>query len=280
MGRRIDQACTAAGHWQDADPIAEEVRNIRKISVLILLSSGYPNQQRLLCIGREVPVPAEILVIEDDVKMGELLVCELGKAGYRVRWAVDARSGLRRFAEQPADLILLDLVLPDQLGFVVLAEIRRTSDVPVILLTGRNLVSEKVLGFDLGADDYDTKPFWMEELLARIAIRLRPRKVSVDKPIRHIGDLEVDMEGHRVFVERQPVALTPTEFAILGFLAQRPGRAIRREELYDLLPKDGDTPEAALNIHMHRLRRKLGHWGDRIGTVWGIGYRLEADAVA
>ena len=220
----------------------------------------------------------EILLIEDDAALGRLLKGDLELAGFRVRWETRGRAGVLAMAEREPDVVLLDLVLPDQLGFAVLREIRMQSQVPVIILTGRDMGAERLLGFDLGADDYLTKPFWTEELVARIRARLR-RAVAVapkQGPSSCFGELELHSEGRWVRVAGRAVPLTPTEFTILEYLVARAGRAIRRETLRDLL-FGADPSEAALNIHLCRIRRKLGSEGERIRTVWGVGYRFDSD---
>ncbi len=223
---------------------------------------------------------ARILLIEDDQSLGGLLEVELRRAGHDCTWAMDAFSGLSRFRAVDPELVLLDLNLPDHSGFDVLEQIRVDSLVPVIILTARNRNDDKVRGFDLGADDYVTKPFWHEELLARIRARLRrpaPQEGGSDRIRRH-GVLSVDLEGRTVSVAGKVPHLTPTEFDLLAYLLHREGRAVRRQQLIDDVLVGEESTETALQTHISRLRRKLGEAGPRISTVWGIGYRFDGDS--
>jgi len=220
----------------------------------------------------------DVLLIEDDLDLGRLLRGELQRAGYRCRWATTAALGLLEIERRRPDVTLLDLQLPDRSGFDLLPELRRRSAMPVIVVTARLLGDDKVRALDLGADDYVTKPFWAQELLARLRAvvrRTRPQASAVDV---QLGALRIDVPARQVSVAGAPCSLTPTEFNLLHHLARRPGQALRREQLVDaVLPKEGSATEA-LQVHISRLRRKLGAEGWRVKTVWGIGYRLDVDA--
>lgn len=214
----------------------------------------------------------DLLLVEDDPALGSLLAEDLDAAGYTCTWAptlADARLVLGR---DPVCLVLLDLMLPDGSGFDLLQEIRARSEVPVIVLTARTFSEDKVQGLDLGADDYVTKPFWTEELLARIRARLR--RTAPAEARRGFGDVRVFTEARRVEVGGEDVRLTPTEYALLDTLLRQQGKAVRREELARASLEDGDSPDN-LQAHVSRLRKKLGPDGAWIRTVWGIGYRLD-----
>jgi DNA-binding response OmpR family regulator len=223
---------------------------------------------------------ARILVIEDDALLAEIVRDELTRNGYEVVVAPDGARGLAEFARREPHLVLLDLILPDRNGFAILSDLRASSTVPVIIVTSRDYPEEKVTGLDLGADDYITKPFRADELLARIRARLRSQANLAEgggAGVRSFGNVTVDLGARTVGVEEKPAHLTPTEFKLLEYLLRRQGKAVRREQLIAALAGGEDATEQALQTHISRLRRKLGPDGDRILTVWGVGYRLDGD---
>ena len=220
----------------------------------------------------------KILLVEDDVQLGGHLKAEIEECDYTVTWVRDAHSAKTALAELDPDVILLDLMLPDGSGYMLLESIRETDCTPVIVISGRSLGEDKVRAFDLGADDYLTKPFWTKELTARIrAVQRRYRPVSKE-PVQHsFGDVRIDMIGRQVHVAGRPIALTPTEFDLVQFFVQRPQQALRRERIIDSVFRNPDSASEALQTHISRLRKKLGPDGARIETVWGIGYRLNCE---
>lgn len=214
-----------------------------------------------------------ILVVEDDAELGAQIVRTLQGEGYTVTWRQD---GTAARAEDPEGyaLVILDLMLPGTYGLDVLKAIRSRSDVPVLILTARDHPADKVRGLSLGADDYVTKPFWPEELVARVQARLR-RPVMTREDRVAFGDLRVDFGARLVEVGASPVELTRVEFDLLAALARRPGQALTRQALVDkVLDPERMGTERTLDVHVSRLRKKLGGEGRRIATVWGIGYRL------
>lgn len=218
---------------------------------------------------------SRILLIEDDEKLGELLVEELTRASHTCVWCGDGETGLVELRSEPPDLVLLDLMLPGRWGFHVLEEIRRDSAVPVIVLTARLLGEDKVRALDLGADDYITKPFWTGELLARIRAVMRRAGGAVSvSPEAGFGAVRVNRQARQITVDGVDCELTPTEWALLSYFLDRPGQALRRDELiHAVLPGTGSARQA-LQTQVSRLRQKLGTDGERISTVWGIGYRF------
>lgn len=218
---------------------------------------------------------ALILLIEDDAALGAMVRNELEIAGYSCTWAETGAAGLVAFGERAPELVLLDLMLPDHSGFVVLEHIRQRSQVPVIVLTARHVNEDKVRGLDLGADDYVTKPFWTEELLARIRARLRRNPAPSSGNRRSFGRLAIDFDARTVTVGTEPAHLSPTELDLLGYLVERAGRAVRSEQLIESVLVGEEGTRQALQTHMSRLRKKLGDEGGRILTVWGIGYRFD-----
>jgi DNA-binding response OmpR family regulator len=217
-----------------------------------------------------------ILVVEDDEALGAQIESELRGAGYEVDRVRDGDVASRTDPTD-FDLVILDLMLPGAYGLDVLKRMRERSDVPVLILSARQETRDKVRGLELGADDYLVKPFWPEELLARVRARMR-RPVLERSNVRRFGALAIDLEKKSVAVGDAAVDLTPAELGILTALAKRAGSAITRAALVDAaLDPDREGTERTLDVHVSRLRKKLGPEGKRIETVWGIGYRLRQD---
>jgi DNA-binding response OmpR family regulator len=211
-----------------------------------------------------------VLVVEDDRSISEQLVRGLGRAGCKV---VAVGTGAEAHASGDADLVLLDLGLPDVDGMVLCGELRARSDVPIIVVTAREAESDRVRALDFGADDYVAKPFGFDELLARMRAVLRRSERSDVNVVRH-GSLVVDLAGRRVEVAGEPVALTAKEFDILACLVGDPSRVVSREEIFDRAwDEHWYGPTRVLDVHMTALRRKLGD-ASLIETVYSRGFRL------
>jgi DNA-binding response OmpR family regulator len=223
-------------------------------------------------------VTQRILLIEDDPDLGAQLRRDLGKAGFEVTWVADGDEALSTSLEG-MDLVILDLMLPGAYGLDILKKYRLTSEVPVLIVTARDHTADKVRALGLGADDYVTKPFWPEELLARVKARLRrPELKKSDEKVVRAGALEIKESERRVLLSGQAVELSRTELEVLFSLSRRAGRPVERARIAEeALSEDGDGDGRALDVHVSRLRKKLGAEGKRIATVWGIGYRLELD---
>ena len=216
-----------------------------------------------------------ILIIEDDHKLGLQILERLRSAGYAPHWLDEGRL-LSRDELDTYRLVILDLMLPGVYGMDVLKDLRANSDVPVLVLSARVETADKIRALKLGADDYLTKPFWPEELVERVRARLR-RPVLARGAGIEIGSLFIDTNRRDVLVDKQRVELTRSEFEVLVLLAEQPGIAITRRSLAErVLDPDRDSCERTLDVHVSRLRRKLG---PRVGieTVWGIGYRLRVE---
>ncbi len=228
----------------------------------------------------------KILLVEDTPDLAHVVVRELEAAGYEVRHAVDGLSALRLYEKETPDLIILDWVLPRLDGLEVLRRIRQHSAVPVLMLTARSEETDRVVGLEVGADDYLTKPFSMRELIARVHALLR-RVEQIQKMLQadraedetsiESSGLRLDPIGHLATLHGEPIDLSRTEFDLLHLLLRNPGRAFSRAYLLDTVW--GETyvgGDRSVDNAMLRLRKKLGPIGDRIETVWGVGYRFKA----
>lgn len=218
-----------------------------------------------------------MLVVEDDPDLNRQLVSALEDAGYAVDAAFDGEEGHFLGETEPYDAVVLDLGLPKMDGVSVLERWRREERTfPVLILTARDRWSEKVAGFDAGADDYLTKPFHTEELLARLRALLRRAAGHVTSTLE-IGDLTVDTKGSRVFLNGDPVKLTSHEFRVLSYLAHHMGEVISRSELTEhIYDQDFDRDSNTIEVFIGRLRKKIG--ADRIETIRGLGYQLHDPA--
>jgi two-component system response regulator MtrA len=226
-------------------------------------------------------VTQKILVVEDDASLGKQIVEHLEGAGFEPTWLRDGDSAMREPTKGYA-LIVLDLMLPGAYGLDVLKHVRAAgSAVPVLVLSARNETRDKVRALQLGADDFVTKPFWPEELIARVKARLRRPVMEQQDGTITAGELSIDLAARAVLVRGADVELTKVEFDLLAALARRPGAAIQRSWLVDhVLDPERDGTERTLDVHMSRLRKKLGPAAKRIATVWGVGYRLETQAAS
>jgi DNA-binding response OmpR family regulator len=224
-----------------------------------------------------------ILVVDDEPKIAALARDYLEHAGFAVLVAGEGRAALALARSRRPDLVVLDLGLPGLDGLDVARALRRDSDVPILMLTARTDEADRIVGLELGADDYVTKPFSPRELVARVRAILRRTEIATtlaDAPIR-ILDVELDPARLRVSIAGRPVDLTPTEFALLAILARQPGRVFTRSQLLDVIHGVAfDAYERAIDGHVKNLRRKLepdpAH-PRYLLTVHGVGYRF-ADA--
>jgi len=223
------------------------------------------------------PARHSILVVDDEERLRSLLRLYLENAGYEVTEAAAGREGLESFKVGRFDLVILDLMLPDVDGWTVCRSIRAEGDVPIIMLTALGSESERLLGFDLGADDYVVKPFSPKELVSRVKALLRraSRTEPEPGPIRQ-GPLEIDPGTRLVKLADREVSLTPTEFELLLTLARHPRQVFSRDKLLsDVWGYDYYGDPRTVDTHVKNLREKLGAGGRLIATVWGVGYRFE-----
>ena len=223
-----------------------------------------------------------ILVVDDEQKIVKLARDYLEQAGYRVIAAGDGKAALAAFKHDQPDLIVLDLRLPEMDGLDVTRAIRRQSDVPIIMLTARADEADRLIGLELGADDYITKPFSPRELVARArAVLRRVGNDVVERDIIRVADIVIDLKGHHVSRASQPVQLTRIEFNLLAALAASPGQTFTREQLLDHLHGyAAESFERSIDAHIKNLRRKLEPNPAQptyIQTVYGIGYQFNAE---
>ena len=221
-----------------------------------------------------------IFVVEDDKNILDLLHLYLEREGFQVAGDGDGQAALERILAQPPDLVVLDLMLPGLDGREICRRLRARSELPVIMLTARDDDVDKIVGLELGADDYLTKPFNPRELVARIRAILRrsagPRLLRQDAPALVIGNLRIEPERHRVLLEGREVRLRRLEYDLLHTLALQPGRVFSRDQLLSLVwgyEVPGQT--RTVDVHVAHLRHKLAGMQASIDTVWGVGYRLE-----
>jgi len=222
-----------------------------------------------------------ILVVDDTESLRTLVKSYLGQEGFRVVTAADGREALFLAREERPDLILLDLMMPEMGGYEFMRVYGKEAETPIILLTAKVEESDKVLGLELGADDYVTKPFSMRELTARIRAVLRRAGKSVpEAELLRAGEITLDRNGRLVQVGQKYVDLTPSEFDLLAALMATPGRAYSRMELLDLLQGNAfEGYERTIDVHVRNLRSKIEVDPSNpsyIETVYGIGYRLAA----
>jgi two-component system KDP operon response regulator KdpE len=223
-----------------------------------------------------------ILIIEDDPSIRKLVKVNLMKRGYTVTEAEDSHKAIALFQEVPVDLVLLDLVIPGLSGVDVCKWIRSRSDIPIIILSARLEEDLKVAALDAGADDYVTKPFGQEELLARVRAFLRRSYVSAktDDARIQIGDLKIDLEARRVFIGEEDLHLTRTEYAILAELTHRLDAIVTHDELLtEVWGPEYRGSSHYLHTYLGRLRKKLGDYSELLETVPGMGYNMHSKKI-
>ncbi len=219
-----------------------------------------------------------ILVVDDEPQIVRLVRAYLEEAGYRVAIAYDGEEALYAARQEKPDLIVLDILMPRMDGLEFIRQIRREQDVPIIVLTARSEETDRIVGLEMGADDYVTKPFSPRELVARVKAVLRRTRARPSSPVLRVGPITLDRDQRLVTVNGEPVSLTPTEFAILEAMMQAPGRAFTRAELLEAAQGIAfESYERTIDAHIKNLRRKIEAEPSRpqhILTVRGVGYRL------
>ncbi len=241
----------------------------------VLLAAEHPS--------REIALASRILVVDDEPMVREVVSRYLTLDGHDVHEAADGDAAAQALARLKPDLVVLDVMLPGVDGLTLLRRLRAVSDVPVILLTARAEETDRILGLELGADDYVVKPFSPRELAVRVRTvlrRTRPTDGDPDDTVLEFGALRVDTRSREVFVDERLVVLTPKEFDLLAMLARSPRQAFSRRELlaqvWDSAPEFQDP--ATVTVHVGRIRQKIESNPEQprwIATIWGLGYRFE-----
>jgi len=223
-----------------------------------------------------------ILIVEDEKDIAEAIEYNLAKEGFRVLKAYDGRKGMKIAQERLPDLLILDLMLPGMDGLDVCKTLKsdpKTSDIPIVMLTAKSEELDKVLGLELGADDYITKPFSMRELMARVKTILRryeEGKPSGGESVVKFESIIMDINRHELKVSDKAVELTAKEFALLRFLIENRGRVFSRERLLDdVWGVEVAIETRTVDVHVRNLREKLGRSGKHIRTIRGVGYKFE-----
>ncbi len=221
-----------------------------------------------------------ILIVEDDRDIAELLQFNLENEGYRVNLETHGERAYEKIVAEPPDLLILDLNLPGLTGIEIckyLRENARTRDLPIMMLTARTQEIDKIIGFEIGADDYITKPFSIREVLARVKALLRRAKPASNDVFQRAG-FQINFNQHRVLVEEAEVELTPTEYKLLVTLVRGKGRVLSRDDLLELVwGMDYYGEIRTVDVHIKRLRDKLGPAAALIETVKGVGYRFKIE---
>jgi len=222
----------------------------------------------------------KILVVDDEKRIVEILKAYLERDGYQVITAYDGRSALEFSRRDSPDLIILDLMLPEVSGWDVCRELRKETDVPIIMLTARDDTTDKIVGLELGADDYVTKPFDPKEIISRVRAVLRRSDVKpVSKSTINVGEIMIDTNKRLVRRSDRNIELTPIEFDILRVMAENSGRVYSRMQLLDKIQGDAyEGYERTIDSHIKNLRKKLEldpNHPQYIITIYGVGYKLE-----
>ena len=220
-----------------------------------------------------------ILVVEDDRTISDLIQMYLVKEGFEVRIAADGGKAIAEFQKSVPDLILLDIMLPVMDGWAVCAKIRETSKVPIIMLTAKSEVFDRIQGLEMGADDYIVKPFEMKELLARINAVLRRTEIPVDtSKVLRFDKLIINLDAYELTVDGKKIDTPPKELELLYHLAATPNRVYTRNQLLDeVWGFDYFGDSRTVDVHIKRLREKIENVSDQwaLKTVWGVGYKFE-----
>lgn len=224
-------------------------------------------------------MPKKILVVDDEPKIAEICQDYLKAAGFEVLTARTGPDGLSAARREKPDLVVLDLMLPEMDGLDVCRALRRESDVPIIMLTARVEETDKLIGLEIGADDYITKPFSPRELVARVRVVLRRSSGDPSSDVIRAGDVTLDRARYEVNLSEKTISLTPTEFEILATLMSQPGRIFSRTQLLNAAHGVAfESYERAIDSHIRNLRRKLERDDSQVNyivTVHGVGYKFE-----
>lgn len=220
----------------------------------------------------------KVLLIDDEPGIRDLIKEYMAGGGYEPDEAGDGLIALEMASGKDYDIIVLDIMMPGMDGWSVARNIRKTSDVPIIMLSARGEEYDKLLGFDMGIDDYMVKPFSPKELLARVrALTARRRRETSGRKLAY-GSLVIDLDGRKVISFGEPLQLTPKEFELLAFLAENPGKAFTRDHILSAVwGYDFEGDDRTVDTHIKQLRERLGESRKLIVTVWGTGYKFDPE---
>jgi len=224
--------------------------------------------------------PQRVLVVDDEESLLTIISYALESSGFEVQTATDAEKGAELFETFEPSLMILDVMLPGQSGLDLCRQVRQKSDIPIIMLSAKSEEVDKILGLELGADDYVTKPFSPRELVSRVRAQLRRQEGSLTHraKVMEIRNLKIDIESHQAFLRGEPLHLTNSEFQILQLLARNPGKAFSRSSILNYLWDGGFVgDERTVDVHIHNLREKFEDDPQKptyLLTVRGLGYRL------
>ncbi len=260
--------------------VRENVEACYLLSVLSLFLDFVYNMAVMVAEKMRSPMTYRIAVVEDEPDIAQLVSSHLQKEGFKVDRFPNAESFLRSLSKHRPDLILLDLMLPDANGLEICKTLRKdegSKAIPIIIVTAKGEETDKIVGLELGADDYVTKPFSLKELTARIkAVLRRPTAEPASKQIEIGGALVIDLTKHHVSYQGNPIDLTSTEFNILSFLASKKGWVFTRDQILDgLWGHDKIVLDRTIDVHIKNLREKLGEASRYIKNIRGVGYKLE-----
>lgn len=220
----------------------------------------------------------KILVVEDEYAISQVLKVYLQKVGYEVAQVYDGHDAIKEFRTCYPDLVLLDIMLPNKNGWEILREIRNESNCPIIMLTALGDIENRLEGLNYGADDYISKPFDADEVVARVKAVLRRSKSDSDHPIKRFGQLEINLKSHQVLLRKKSITLTPRDLSVLMFLAEYPNQTFTRDQLIDQIwGWDYDGSDRAVDLAIKRIRKALHEWPNTEGeikTLRGLGYQF------
>lgn len=220
----------------------------------------------------------KILVVDDDKNICDLLRMYLEKEGYEVKTASDGVEGVTAFRMYEPDMVLLDIMMPKKDGWQVCREIRQNSKVPIIMLTAKSEERDELLGFELGVDEYISKPFSPKILVARVEAILRRSGKTGEDDVLEAGGIRIDKAAHMASIDGKPMELSYKEFELLTYFLENQGIALSREKiLNNVWNYDYYGDARTIDTHVKKLRSKMGDKGDLIKTIWGMGYKFEAD---
>jgi DNA-binding response OmpR family regulator len=230
-------------------------------------------------MGVEIMYDVKLLIVEDDDRIREILVKYMKKENFEIDEAPDGRRAMKLMEDNKYDLVVLDVMLPDIDGWSILKHIReKDREMPVIMLTARSEEEDRLFGFELGADDYVTKPFSAKELVARVKVQLKKSRRSVLDSMVVLGNIKINTEYRQVYINDKAVELTPIEYSLLQYFADNLNIALTREQILNSVwGYDYFGEERTVDTHVKRLRKKLLDEGDKIKTVRGHGYRMVVD---